>query len=220
MLPSLQLPGNFGGVNWGSASIDEKRQLAFLLTNGMVNRPRLIPRSDPFAQSLKAAPSSELGGPHPQEGTPYAAEAPPFLSPLYVPCNQPPWGKINAVDLATGKLVWSRPIGSGRDQGPLGMASHMPFTMGIFGFGGALGTQGGVVFAGATQDHAFRAYNAATGELLFEADLPASAGATPMSYLSPASGRQFVAISSEAPGWHKDGYYALLTAYALPKQAR
>lgn len=32
---------------------------------------------------------------------------------------------ISAVDLATGKLVWSRPLGSARDTGPLGLRSGL-----------------------------------------------------------------------------------------------
>jgi quinoprotein glucose dehydrogenase len=216
---SIEDPGYMGGVEWGSASIDEQRQLALILSNRFVNRNRLLPRSDPLARNLKANPNSLLGGLVPQEGTPFAADIHAFLSPIAVPCQQPPYGLINAVDLTTGKLVWSRPLGSGRDLGPFHIASHLPFTMGIFTFGGALGTQSGLVFAAGSQDHGFRAFDSRTGALLFEADLPASGGSTPISFWSTRSGRQFVAVSSEAPrpsATTSTGYLGAVTAFALP----
>jgi quinoprotein glucose dehydrogenase len=207
-------PGYMGGVEWGSASIDEGRQLAFLLSNRLVNHNRLVPRSDPLARGLKANPGGVLGGLVPQEGTPFAADIKAFVSPLYAPCQAPPWGLINAVDLTTGKMVWSRPLGSGRDLGPFRIPSRLPFTIGMFNFGGALGTRSGVVFAAGSVDHAFRAFDARTGKLLFEADLPGSGASTPMSYRG-RSGRQFVVISSEtAP--KAGGFHGAVTAFVLP----
>jgi glucose dehydrogenase len=96
------------------------------------------------------------------------------------------------------------------------MRSHLPITMGVFTFGGALGTRSGLVFAAASQDHAFRAFDAQTGELLFEADLPGSGASTPISYRS-RTGRQFVAVSSEILGDRRGGFYGAVTAFALPK---
>jgi quinoprotein glucose dehydrogenase len=215
---ALQDPGYMGGVEWGSASIDNERQLAFILSNRFVTLTRLLPRSDPRARGLKANPNSMLGGLVPQEGTPFAADIRFFMSPLNAPCHQPPYGLVNAVDLRTGRLAWSRPLGTGRDLGPLGIHSRLPIPMGIFTFGGALGTQSGLVFAAASQDHAFRAFDAATGKLLFEADLPASGSSTPISYVS-RSGRQFVVISTEAPaGSTGGGFHGGLTAFALPER--
>jgi quinoprotein glucose dehydrogenase len=214
---AIEDPGYMGGVEWGSASVDNQRQLAFILSNRIATRTRLLPRSDPRARGLKANPDSFLGGLVPQEGTPFAADIQYFTSPLFAPCQQPPYGMINAVDLRTGRLAWSRPLGSARDIGPRQIPSRLPFTVGIFTFGGALGTRSGLVFAAASQDHAFRAFDAATGKLLFEADLPASGSSTPISYISNRSGRQFVVISSEVPpGNPPKGFYGAVTAFALP----
>ena len=213
---AIQDPGYAGGVEWGSASIDEGRQLAYILSNRMVNRNRLLERSDPKARGLRADPANSSAGLVPQVGTPYAADIQAFLSPIIVPCQEPPWGLINAVDLTNGKILWSRPLGTGRDLGPFGMRSHLPITMGVFTFGGALGTRSGLVFAAASQDHAFRAFDAQTGELLFEADLPGSGASTPISYRS-RTGRQFVAVSSEILGDRRGGFYGAVTAFALPK---
>jgi quinoprotein glucose dehydrogenase len=211
---SIADPGYIGGVDWGGATVDQGRQMTFILSNRIVNYIRLLPRSDPRAKGLKAAANGDLGGLVAQEGTPYAADIHPFLSPLGVPCQAPPHGLINAIDLKTGKMVWSRPIGSARDLGPMNMASLLPFTIGTPLFGGAMSTAGGVVFAAATHDHAFRAFDSRTGRLLFNADLPGHSGSTPMSFWSAKSGRQFVVIASDGPRG-KDTVSGAITAYAL-----
>ena len=212
---SISYPGYFGGVNWASASIDTRRQMAFILSNHMVNYNRLVPRSDPAVKDLKADSSGNLGGLAAQEGTPYAADIRFFFSPLGVPCQQPPHGMINAVDLETGKMVWSRPLGSARDLGPMGVPSHLPFTIGTPLFGGAMSTAGGVVFTGGAQDHTFRAFDSETGKLLFEADIPGMSATKPMTYRSDRNGRQYVVVASDAP--HKGGSaFAAITAFALP----
>lgn len=213
---SLADPGYIGGTNWGSFAVDTERQLGFTLSNRLVNRIRLIARDDPAAKGLKADPTSNLGGPVAQEGTPYAANIQPFVSPIGVPCQQPPHGLINAVDLKTGKLVWSRPIGSARDQGPMRIPSQLPFTIGTPTFGGTMATAGGLVFAGGSQDHAFRAFDARTGEILFETDLPGMSATRPMSFLSGKDGRQYVVVTSEA-GFGGGKSYGAITAFALPK---
>ena len=213
---SIQDPGYIGGVNWGSATIDTGRQLAFIVSNRIVNYIRLVERNDPIAKGLKPDPGSNLGGLVPQEGTPYAADIKPFLSPLGVPCQAPPHGLINAIDLTTGKMVWNRPLGSARDLGPMRIPSHLPFTIGTPTFGGAMSTAGGLVFAGASQDHAFRAFNSETGKLLFEADLPGLSATRPMTFRSDKSGRQFVVVASEAPA--KGGAaYGAITAFVLKR---
>jgi quinoprotein glucose dehydrogenase len=150
-----------------------------------------------------------------QEGTPYAAHISPFVSPLGIPCQEPPYGMINAIDLKTGKMVWRRPIGSARDLGPMRTAFHLPFTIGTPIFGGTMATAGGLVFAGASQDHAFRAWDSETGKLLFEADLPGSSATRPMTYMG-RDGRQYVVVASDAPRTNGRQNGAI-TAFALPR---
>jgi quinoprotein glucose dehydrogenase len=216
LTPSIEHPGYIGGMDWGSVSVDPGRQLALLPSNRVVNYVRLYRRSDPFARRLKADPSVYYWV-APQEGTPYAVEFHPFFSPLFAACQQPPYGLLNAVDLRTGKLVWSRPVGSARDLGPMQLHSHLPFTLGTPIYAGTLVTTTGLVFIAGSQDHAFRAFDSETGKLLFSADLPGSSWATPMTYRT-RSGRQFVAVSSEYLPREGGDYYAALTAYALPER--
>src|SRR3546814_6722767 len=69
---------------------------------------------------------SDVGGPVPQAGVPYAANIAPFLSPLAIPCQQPPYGMVSAVDLKSGKLVWTRRFGTSRGSGPLALPTFLP----------------------------------------------------------------------------------------------
>jgi len=131
-------------------------------------------------------------------------------SPLGIPCTAPPWGKLVAVDLRSGTIAWTKPLGTSRDKAP------WPFwgIEGAPGLGGPMTTASGLVFIGATTDNFLRAFDTASGAELWQARLPAGGQATPMSYES--GGRQFVVI---AAGGHAKldttrGDY--LIAYALP----
>jgi glucose dehydrogenase len=139
-----------------------------------------------------------------------------FMSPLFVPCNKPPHGKLNAFDLTTGKLLWSKALGTARDSGPMGMRSRLPFTIGTVTIGGAITTQSGLTFIAATQDRMLRAFNTATGEELWHADLPSGGQATPMTYMSD-NGRQYVVISSGGGGGAQSTLDDYVVAFALPQ---
>lgn len=205
--PFLQYPGILGGLEWGGVSINPETGLMIVNASRIANYARLIPRAEADAEGRKPA---GLGGHYmhrAQSGTPYAVSNPPFLSPLQVPCQRPPFGTLSAVDLGTGKLVWTRWLGSARDSGPLGVASRLPLPLGTPNIGGAVSTRSGLVFIGATQDAYLRAFAASDGALLWQARLPGPANATPMTYRSPKSGRQFVVVAAAER-------YVL--AYALP----
>jgi len=217
--PSITFPGYLGGMDWGSASIDADRAILVKATSYIANYTRLIPRD----QVSDAAPMSKgreglaaLVAINAMEGTPYALSTKPFLSPLVVPCSQPPWGRLHAVDLKSNRLIWSRPLGTGRENGPFGIASRLPFTIGAPVLGGALVTRGGLTFVGASTDSTFRAFETATGRLLWEVPLPGSGNATPMSYRSPASGRQFVVMAGAGHGAMGAAMGDTLVAFAAP----
>jgi len=218
--PAVVFPGYAGGINWGSVAVDLDRQVAVVNATHVINYDQLITRQEADALGIKPfslAAHGDVGGTVAQAGTAYAARIAPFLSPLTVPCTQPPFGTLSAVDLTTRRLLWSRPFGTARHSGPLLMHSHLPFTMGVPNFGGAVTTRSGLTFIGAAQDDYLRAIETATGRELWRASLPAGGQATPITYWSSASGRQFVLI---AAGGHPalrtpPGDYIL--AFALPR---
>ena len=212
-------PGYQGGSDWGGVSIDTRRDILIGNANRMAMRVMLIPRAEADKLGLKPMGSKgqgDPGGKSAMAGTPYAIDLAPFLSPLGVPCQQPPFGTISAIDLKTRKMLWSKPFGTARDSGPFGLPSFLPFTMGVPNTGGSVVTASGLSFIAATQERAFRAFNTRTGQELWKARLPAGGQATPMTYLS-RSGRQIVVL---AVGGHKaieakSGDYVI--AYALPR---
>jgi quinoprotein glucose dehydrogenase len=202
--------------------VDTGRNLMIVNANRVGNYNRLMPRAEADRLGIKpfsASGHNYAGGPVAQWGTPYAVSVAPFLSPLLVPCTQPPYGMIAAVDLTTRRVVWSKPFGSGADSGPLTLHSHLPFSMGVPNIGGAVTTRGGVAFIGASQDDYLRAYDTATGRELWRARLPAGGQATPMTYWSAASGRQFVLIAAGGHGGLLTTPGDYIMAFALPKAA-
>ena len=81
--------------------------------------------------------------------------------------------------------------------------------------GGPIATASGLVFIGATMDERFRAFDAETGEVLWEYQLEAGAYATPSSYT--IGGRQYILIGAGGggkPGTKAGGKYY---CFALPE---
>ena len=217
--PTVTWPGALGGHNWGSVAVDPKSRIVIVNSSHVINYNRLIPRPEADRIGLKpvAKPSFEnVAGPVAQAGAPYAVSVTPFLSPLVTPCTQPPYGLISAVDLNTRKLIWQKPLGTARDSGPLLLRTSLPIPMGVPNIGGAVVTASGLAFIGATQEHMIRAYDIRTGRELWKDRLPAGGNATPMSYWSAKSGRQFVVIAAGGHGGILSGYSDKLIAYALP----
>ena len=102
----------------------------------------------------------------------------PFLSPLGIPCQAPPWGYVAGADLRTGKIAYKHRNGTVQDMTPL----PLPFKVGVPGIGGPMITEGGVAFLGAAVDDYLRAYDVTNGKQLWEARLPAGGQSTPMTY--------------------------------------
>jgi quinoprotein glucose dehydrogenase len=125
LTPSIQYPGYLGGMNWGGISVDVDRGIVIALTNHVSNYMQSVPRKEADAMGLEiynskmtsAAIKSQMRMAI-QAGQPYAAAKEPFMSPLAVPCQQPPWSRLTAVDLTSGKILWSKPLGTGKDSGP------------------------------------------------------------------------------------------------------
>ena len=216
--PSITYTSYQGGVDWGSVSVDPERRLMVVNWNRMANYTRLVPRPQADAMGVKVSPDGQMQRflPVPQAGTPFAMKTDPFWSPLLIPCTQPPFGKITVVDLDTRKKRWEKPLGTSRDSGPLGYPSHVPLPMGVPSTGGSITTRSGLIFIGASQEQALRAFDIRDGRKLWSARLPAGGQATPMTFVSPRTGKQYVVIAA-------GGNYPILTrmgdyvvAYALP----
>ncbi|MEO8334882.1 MAG: PQQ-binding-like beta-propeller repeat protein [bacterium] len=125
------------------------------------------------------------------------------------PAVKPPWGTLSAIDLNTGEYLWRIPLGNHPELSAKGMSPT-----GTEQYGGPIVTAGGLVFIAATQDAKIRAFDKATGALLWEAPLPAAGFATPSTFA--VRGRQYVVV---AAGGGKLGMKSgdSYVAFALPR---
>jgi quinoprotein glucose dehydrogenase len=216
--PTITYPSYLGGVDWGGVSVDPERAMMVVNYSRVANYTRLVPRAEADAMGVnKYIGQVHVGIPVAQKGTPFAAYTGAFLSPLQMPCNEPPFGMIAAVDLKTRKVTWQRPLGTAADSGPKGIASHIKIEMGVPNSGGSIITRSGLIFIAATQEKSFRAFDLATGQKLWSSRLPAGGHASPMTYISSKSGRQYVVIAAGGNASLMSGAGDYIMAYALPK---
>ena len=202
---TLLFPMTGGGVNWGGAAFDPVNQILYANTTRAVHIVKLIPRAE--AQGYSPPPGHDFGQ---QQGTPFAMSRALAMSPLGLPCNRPPWGEMVAVDLKAGKILWRSSVGTTEDRAPLGIAFHWGTPL----VNGVAITAGGLVFTGA-MDAYLRAFDARSGEELWQGRLPVPGVANPMTYLW--KGEQYVAIGA---GGHSEAGTTIgdsVVAFRLPR---
>jgi len=168
---SVHVPGNIGGLHWGGFAWDPTQRLLIAPVNRLPAIIRLIPRAG-FDEAQKNFPARETTE---QDGTPFAMSREFFRSPSGKPCIAPPWGELVAISADSGDIAWRAPLG--------------------LNLGGPAATETGVVFIGASLEPYLRAFETRTGKELWKGQLPTSARATPLIYMS-ARGRQMVAIAA------------------------
>lgn len=110
------------------------------------------------------------------------------------PTSDGKYGRLEAIDLETRKPLWIT-----RDRAPM--------------TSGVLATAGGVLFAGAF-DRFFRAYDQASGQVLWQTRLNDVSSATPITY--SAGGKQYLAIATGQGGFHAASYAALVPELVSP----
>ena len=143
-----------------------------------------------------------------------------FLDPDGYPAIAPPWGTLSAINLNTGEYAWKQPLGEVPELAEQGVTNT-----GSENYGGPIVTAGGLLFIAATNfDKKFRAFDKATGKLLWETTLPFAGNATPATY--QINGRQFIVIAAgggRAGGFEPPSRRAprggMYVAFALPEAA-
>jgi quinoprotein glucose dehydrogenase len=173
---TLLFPGLVGGPNWGGAAYDPRSGHVFVLSQDVGSFGWM--QDDP-----DGAPQPYLrGGPRP-------ASFDVAMGDRRWPCQKPPWGRLVAVDGATGEVVWERPIGVTEGLPPERQSTGRP------GRAGAIVTGGGLLFVASTDDERFRALESSTGRELWSDRLENTGKANPMTYLG-TDGRQYVVIAA------------------------
>jgi quinoprotein glucose dehydrogenase len=183
-------PGGLGGANWGGTAFDPASGYLFIATQDVG-----------ALGAVEDAPAS----PAPPLGVPFVKTTPgrsTFDVPMPGgpwPCQKPPWGRLTAVNAATGDIAW---------QVPLGITDELPEGRQNTGrpvLAGAIVTASGLLFIASTDDNRFRAFEARTGRQLWSTTLSRRGNADPITYRA-RNGKQFVAVVATDT----------LVVYALP----
>lgn len=191
----VQFPGNHGGVNWGGTSFDPKLGYLFANVNELGQVSGLRDHDPKKGPAMANGQGNRVDPNGPYEGFPGGGRfSVRGIGTQQLPCQQPPWGELAAVDVNTGQIAWKVPLGV-TDNLPEG--KHLT---GRPGNGGTIATAGGLVFIGATDDSRFRAFDAKTGKEVWTIKLNGAAEATPMTY-EGRDGKQYVVITATGGGF-------------------
>jgi membrane-bound PQQ-dependent dehydrogenase (glucose/quinate/shikimate family) len=189
---TLVVPGTLGGATWSGGSFDPQSGYLFVNVNEL--------------GSVGAMEPQRAGAPLAYRRSSKGGEYARFWDENEWPCQKPPWGTLNAIDVNKGEIVWKVPLGV---MGTLREETGSP------NLGGSVATAGGLLFIGATPDSRFRAFDSQTGKQLWMAELGASAYAAPVTYLGK-SGKQFVVIAAGGGGFFRGKTSDEVVAFALP----
>ncbi len=204
---TLQLPGTRGGGEWGGAAFDPESSMFYIKSNDAPDLITIV-RGTKQASTEQAATSQlETVDRHARpdqfvNSTGYKT----WKDPSGNPAIAPPWGTLNALNLATGEYAWQLPLGNDSTR----QEKDAPET-GQEGKAGPIVTAGGVIFISGTEDRKLRALDKATGKLLWQTTLPALANATACTYF--VRGKQYVALSVGGTSENPSGF---IMAFALP----
>lgn len=218
---TLIYPGYYGGFNWGGHAFDPRTNMYFVNDMRMPQIGFLAPQDQ--AADMLAKLKAEDGmhksawATHVQEGTPFQSIRGAFNSFLGLPCHQPSWGNLTAIDMNTKSIAWQVPLGTVAGSQMAGVTVDATIPVGMPSLSGPITTAGGLTFFAGSMDRYIRAFDNKTGKEVWKYRMPVGAQATSMSYLSPESGRQFVVVSAGGARMTPEkGDYVI--AFALPKQ--
>ena len=172
---TLLFPGLLGGHNWGGGAFDPNSGHVIVFSRDVGT----------FGW-IEEDTSDDVPIPY-RRASPRPGNFDVAMSGSRWPCQKPPWGRLTAVDAATGEVSW---------QVPVGITEGLPGdrqNTGRPGRAAAIVTGGGLVFIASTDDNRFRALDALTGEEIWVSTLNRRGNANPMTYAGP-DGRQYVAI--------------------------
>jgi glucose dehydrogenase len=197
---ALTYPSTLGGGNWSGVSSDPS--LGYVFTNimnlGQWGHMEKVadPRPGFPAYNRTAA-----------MGSSYAR----FWNPAnHIPCQNPPFGELVAVNLKTGDVAWRVPLGIIDELENRGV-HHT----GALNLGGSIATAAGLIFIAATNDNRIRAFESKTGKELWSGMIDADGQSTPITYLGK-NGKQYVAIMAGGGSFWGAPAGDALIAFSLP----
>ena len=190
---ALFFPSTLGGGNWGGVSVDPTLGLLFVNVMNIGQWGHMEKRGADYVRTSAYGPYARF-----------------YNRETGIPCQNPPFGELVAVDLATGDIAWRSVLGRIEALEAIGVRHT-----GSLNLGGSIATAGGLIFIGATNDSRIRAFESKTGKLLWEAKLEASGHSSPITYMG-RDGRQYVALMAQGGGAFLGGGLSnTLVAFAL-----
>ena len=212
-LGTIQLPGSQGGADVQGAAFDPETNILYIPS---ITAPFVadVLEGNPDRTNLSYVKGTRLwiGGPR------------------GLPLFKPPYGRITAIDMNRGEILWQVPNG----QGPRNHPAIRHLNLGRLGYPGRpspLAT-GALLFVGEGSDSFgsggrvpdgmpaeivtnygepwFRAYDKATGEVVWEVELPAGTTGAPVTYIH--EGKQYVVVGISG----KEGMPPRFVAFSLP----
>ncbi len=206
---TLMLPSQAGGTNWAGGSLDPDTGIAYLYTYTQVVSLGLITDAERSDMDFIRGRASEVS----------AAQA--SLSIDGIPIIKPPWGRITAIDLNLGEILWQVPHGETPDNirnhprlegldiprtGRVGrIGTLVTKTLVIAGEGGTFTTPSG------ERGAMLRAYDKATGVEVGAVYMPAPQSGSPMTYV--LDGVQYIVVATSGGGVAGE-----LLAFRLPSE--
>jgi quinoprotein glucose dehydrogenase len=195
---ALLFPSTLGGGDWGGLSFDPTLGYIFANIMDLGQWGHMEKWKDPKTGETTYRRTSEMG--------PYAR----FWDPkTRIPCQNPPFGELVAVNANTGDIAWRVPLGTIDELEAKGIKNT-----GTMNMGGSIATAGGLIFIGATNDSRFRAFDSKTGKELWVEKIPTSAHSVPITYQAK-NGKQYVVIMAGGAGYFGATPDDSLIAFAL-----
>jgi len=213
-LATLMLPDVTGGANWQGGSYDPETGTFYIFTNTNIAAVGLVPGSQ---RPNKPSDMNYIRG---QAADPANPKAPPVPTTVRgLPLVKPPYGRITAIDMQKGELLWQVAHGETPDNirnHPALKGLNIPRT----GRQGRIGTlvtktlliagEGGTfTLPDGRRGAMLRAYDKRTGEEVGAVYMPAGQTGSPMTYM--LNGRQYIVVAISGPGFPGE-----LIAFRLP----
>ena len=190
---TVQLPGYTGGSNWTGAAVDPDTGILYVPSFTSPSIPGLVvPAESPNPRNVREATYATLD---------YVRAVRRPLGPDGLPLFKPPYGRITAIDLNKGEILWQKANG----PGPRGVRDH-PALEGVAlpplgsGRDQVLVTKTLLFSSQATPnedgDYVLVARDKLTGEVVAEVPLPGRTLGPPVTYLH--DGIQYIALTVRA----------------------